>query len=124
MRNVSCGFAEKIETHILWSKKNFSERLAVAEIMWKNCRTRQATYDNIIGHMRFTCCIIKATRTHTLYIYIYIYRLLAYGNSGYANVPPWYVTRTLPVLCLHILLHLVRNFVQSGTCLCISRLLP
>jgi len=35
--------------------------------MWKN-RARQATYDNIIRHMRFECWIIKATNTDTEYV--------------------------------------------------------
>ena len=54
---------------------------------------RQATDENIIKRMRFVCWITKATDTHSEYVI-----LLFHNNSGYANVPQCYVTRTLPVL--------------------------
>jgi len=34
----------------------------------KNGRTRQATDDNIMWHMRFACWISKATDTHSEYV--------------------------------------------------------
>jgi hypothetical protein len=56
-------------------------------------RDRQAIDENIIRRMRFVCWIIKATDTHNVY-----YILLFHSNSGYANVPEWYVY-TYAVLC-------------------------
>jgi hypothetical protein len=56
---------EKIQTHVLCSITFFESR-AVYEIMWKKYgRARQATDDSIIGGIRFTCCINKATDTHS-----------------------------------------------------------
>jgi hypothetical protein len=54
-----------IKTHILCSK-SFSRKSCLS---WDNAEKydtdRQATDDNIIGRMRFTCWIIKATDTHS-----------------------------------------------------------
>jgi hypothetical protein len=36
--------------------------------MWKYGRARQATDDNILGHMCFACWMTKATDTHTDYV--------------------------------------------------------
>ena len=36
--------------------------------MEKRCRSRQATYGNIILRMRFACRITKATDTHSVYV--------------------------------------------------------
>jgi len=41
--------------------------------MWKNIfRSRQTTEDNIIGRMRFTCWITKATDTHSEYVILLV----------------------------------------------------
>jgi len=56
--------AGKIKTHFILDF--FSENRAVYEIMWKNIdRGRQATDDNIIRPMRFSCCVVKATNTQS-----------------------------------------------------------
>jgi hypothetical protein len=54
---------------------------------------RQATDDNIIRRMRFTCWITKATDTQNMQ-----YSLLFHSNNGYADTPQCHVIRTLPVL--------------------------
>jgi hypothetical protein len=73
----------------------FSENHAVYEIMRKNMvESKQATYDNIIRHMRSACCITKATDTHTQYVMLFC------CNNGYANAPQCYVIRTLPLLLI------------------------
>jgi hypothetical protein len=53
---------------------------------------RQATDENGIQRMRFECWVTKATDTHSEYVI-----LLFHSNNGDANVPHYYVTRTLPV---------------------------
>jgi len=41
--------------------------------MWKNIfRFRQATEDNIMRRMRFTCWITKATDTHSEYVILLV----------------------------------------------------
>ena len=60
----------------------------------KYCTARQATDDNIIWRLRFTCCITKATDTHTECVIL----LLFHSNKGYAEVSDCYVVRLLPVL--------------------------
>jgi len=64
----------------------------------KSGRTRQATDDSIIRLMRFACWVTKATDIFSEYV-IYF----CSGNNGYANAPPMYVMRTLPVLLCFIL---------------------
>jgi len=48
------------------SNKLFFENCAVYEIMWgkKYCTTGQATDDNTLWRMSFSCCINKTTNTH------------------------------------------------------------
>jgi hypothetical protein len=104
MRNVSGRVVENTKTHILYSvtfsRKSYS--------LWDNAvkfgTVRQATDDNIIWRMLFSCWTPKATDTHSEYVILIHF----YGNNGYANAPQYYVIRTLPVLlyqslsCWHI----------------------
>jgi len=88
-------FLEKIKTHFMCNKL-LSKHPTVYDIMWKNCRTRQATDDNIIRCMHTACLIINTKiQTHAQNIkYVFIFHC----NTGYANAPRCYVKRTLPVL--------------------------
>jgi hypothetical protein len=63
---------EKIKARILCSIFYFIflETCACYEIMWKICIVGQATDDNIMWHMRITCCLTKATDTHSKYVTI------------------------------------------------------
>jgi hypothetical protein len=56
---------ENRSTHFILG--NLSENCVAYDLMWKN-RDIQATYDNIIRHMRFECWIIKATDTDSEYV--------------------------------------------------------
>ena len=68
MINISGKVVQKIKTRILCSK-TFPENRAIYEIMWeKYGRARQATDDNVVGYLHFTCWIIKATDTHSAYV--------------------------------------------------------
>jgi hypothetical protein len=64
----------------------------------KYCRTRLATDDSMKRCMRIACWTAKTRHTHTLRI------CNTYGFSttknGYADVPYYYVTPTLHVLCI------------------------
>jgi hypothetical protein len=63
--------------------------------VWKKYgSSRQATGDNIIQRMRFTCWITKATDTHSEYVILIAF----HGSNGYANAPEYYVIRTLALL--------------------------
>ena len=61
----------------------FSENRAIYEIMRKYGRARQATDDDVTGHMRFAYWINKATNLHSKYVI----RIVLHGNSDYAKVP-------------------------------------
>jgi hypothetical protein len=64
----------KIKTHILCSITFFPpENRAAYEIVEKCGRARQATDDNLIARMRFTCWITKATDTHWEYIILIVF---------------------------------------------------
>jgi hypothetical protein len=52
----------------------------------KFCSTRQATDDDITGHMRFTYWIIRATGTHSESEIL----LFFHGNNGQDKVPQYY----------------------------------
>jgi hypothetical protein len=88
-------FLEIIKTYFIYNKLLFKHP-AVYDIMWKNCRTRQATDDNIIRCMH-TACLIINTKIQTLAQNIK-YVFLSHCNTGYANAPQCYVKRTSPVL--------------------------
>jgi len=49
--------------NILFSITVFSENRAFYEVMWKNIV--QPHISNIMRRIRFACCIVKATDTHT-----------------------------------------------------------
>ena len=66
----------------------------VGDSVKKYGTTRQATDDNVIRRMRFTCWITKATDAHAEYVTLIAF----HGNNGYANAPQNYVTSTLQVL--------------------------
>jgi hypothetical protein len=53
--------------------------------MWeKSGKAEQVRDANITWRMHFTCCITKATNTHSEYL---IFRILIFhGKVGYANV--------------------------------------
>ena len=48
---------------------------------------RQATDDDIMGHMRFACWMTMATDTHSESEIL----LFFYGKSGHENAPQYYV---------------------------------
>jgi len=58
---------EKLETHILCSKRFFSENRAAYEIMWKNM-LGPGRPQMTIWRMRIACWIPKATDTHSEYV--------------------------------------------------------
>jgi hypothetical protein len=60
----------------------------------------QATANNILWRMRFACWMTKATDTHSEYVIL----IALPRQNGYANVPHYYITRTL-----FLLLSLLRN---------------
>jgi len=63
--------------------------------MWKNVAEPDTpTTDNITRRLRFAYRISYAPDTHSEYVTFIVF----HGNSGYTNVPQYYVTRTLPVL--------------------------
>jgi hypothetical protein len=66
--------------------------------LWNNVekygRAGQATDDDILRHMCTACWITKATDTHSEYVISIAFP----RQQWYANAPPRYVTRTLPVL--------------------------
>jgi hypothetical protein len=62
-------FVEKIKTHLIYVNFFFENR-AVYEIIWKKyCTAGQATDDNIINCMRFTCWV-NATDKHSEYLIV------------------------------------------------------
>jgi hypothetical protein len=71
------------------------ENRTIYEIMWKKCgRAGHATDDDILQHVYLACWITKATDTHSEYVIIIAFP----RQQWYANAPPCYVIRTLPVL--------------------------
>ena len=73
---------EKIKTYFMLNIVFSPENRVVFEMTWKKYgKAGQATDDNVIGRMR---CEWRITEGYS-------------GNSGYANAPQCYVTRTLPV---------------------------
>ena len=66
MRNIRTNVVEKIKTHFMFNFSIISCRL------WDNVEKYggpgQNTDDNIIRRMSFTCCLPKATKTHSEYV--------------------------------------------------------
>ena len=62
--------------------------------MEKCGRAGQATDDDILRHMYIACWITKVTDTHSEYVIIIAFP----RQQWYANAPPCYVIRALPVL--------------------------
>jgi hypothetical protein len=105
-----------ISRSILLRMRNVSDRSCTenqnSDFFRKSCRlwdnvekygtARQATDDNIIQRMRFTCWITKATDTHSEYVILIAF----HGNNCYANAPQCYIIRTLLVLSFLILTQL------------------
>jgi hypothetical protein len=61
----------------------FFENLSVYEIMWRNCRARKVTNDNIVGCMRIACRVTKTADKH---------KAVAFPRQPCcANAPHWYV---------------------------------
>ena len=58
---------EKIKTHILYSITFFRKSSRLRDNVAQTGTSRQATNDNIIRRMRFSCRITKATKTHSEY---------------------------------------------------------
>jgi len=88
--------------HIFYAQQRFFF-LKNSYRLWDNveiyCRVGHATDDNtIIGRLRFECCIIKATNTHSEYIIPFFFHC----NNCYTNASQYYAKRTVPVL------HIVR----------------
>jgi len=87
MRNVSDKFIEKIKTCILCSVSFLEGSCHLSGNMKTFDRTRQATGDNIIRHMRVTCWIKKATDKHSEHVI----HTAFHGNKGFAEAPQCYV---------------------------------
>jgi len=66
MRNVSTKFVEKIQIHILCSIIFFSENHVLYDKMWKNIVEPDRSQMKI-WRMRFACCMLQATNTHSQY---------------------------------------------------------
>ena len=62
MRNFSDKICSRKSKHLIFNNCS-SENSAVYVVMWKNIV--QPHISNIIRRMRFECCIVKATDTHT-----------------------------------------------------------
>ena len=61
--------------------------------MEKCCRSRQATGENTIRHMRFACWLPRAIDTHSKYV-ILCFSIATVVTGG----PRYYVICTLPIL--------------------------
>jgi len=59
---------EKIKAHILYSITFSLKSRRLWDASEKYETTRQAADHNVIRRMRFACCIIKATGTHSEYV--------------------------------------------------------
>ena len=59
----------------------------------KYCRSGQATKDNTIWLMRFSCWIPGVTNINSEYVILFVN-----VNNSYSNAPQCYVIRTMPVL--------------------------
>jgi hypothetical protein len=68
MSNVSHKTAEKIKTHILYSRTIFRKSCPLWNDIAKFVRAGQATDDITIRRMRVACWITKATDTHLEYV--------------------------------------------------------
>jgi hypothetical protein len=68
IRNVSEKVVKKIKTQILYPTTIAQKSCRLWDNVEKCGRSRQATDYNIARCMRFTCCISKATDTHSGYI--------------------------------------------------------
>jgi hypothetical protein len=95
MRNISnkrCR--QNPNTHFVFL--NFVFCLKSCRLWDKVEKYFKASPQMTIWRMRFACCIINTTNTHSEYVILFFF----HGNNGYANAPQYYVLhiRTLPVL--------------------------
>jgi len=114
MRYVSDRFVEKIKTHILCAIHFFFGKVGVGdcafyEIRWENIAEPDRP-QMTIRRMRCARKIIMATNTHSEYVILIALPL----QQWFTKASSCQVTRTLPVLFIILMFHLVYNYV----CVC------
>ena len=93
MRNVSSKSSRGNRKETRYFQKHLFRRLCLYEIMWKNL-VEPGRPQMTIWRMRITCCILKATNTHSEYI-----TLIAFPLQQWLHEDA-YVIPIIPVLFL------------------------
>jgi hypothetical protein len=77
----------ELSEHTFYVQKRVSEMvLFIGECGKKLCKVEQVRDANITWRMRFTCCITKATDTHSGY---FVLRIVIFdGKNCYTHAPP------------------------------------
>jgi hypothetical protein len=86
MRSVLDKCCREKSKQILSSIPFFWKLCCLWDNVEKYGRAKQATYDDVIWHVRISCWITKATDMRSEYVI-----LLFHSSSGYMNVPQFYV---------------------------------